>query len=230
MSATFQELDSDLTAALADDGFTRVESPKSAALLLIKKTWNVNRAVARVELDSLPEDLGAELERRRLEIGREARYTPVLYGLGLQLIVCAPGLTAAGVDPQDHVSVADNQRVLIQSLVFIDSETFTLQHGRSWGQVVTGKTQDRILQSLIGSLTPLTAASSAGAVLLCVRCGDSHSGPEPACESCREVYKADREARRTQQMTRVLVTAGGLALLLFLVAIGSIGLMVAMTL
>ncbi len=99
-------------------------------------------------LDSAPEDAGPYLLDLRGRAAKQCGYFPFFYGLGLQIVLIAPGLCDAGIDPQEHVAKVDNQWAIIQSLFLVDSTTWKVSASRSWGQFVTGQYQDAIAKAL----------------------------------------------------------------------------------
>jgi len=137
---------------LDSHGFRPVADPSrtiaGADLLLKRQTWNTNRAVALVSSPSTPEPLGPFLKVLRRRVAFRCGFFPVLYGVGVQVVLLAPGFRKAGVDPAGYVASIDNQWAIIQSLFLVDTVENSYASARSWGQVVTGKYQDAIAEVL----------------------------------------------------------------------------------
>lgn len=127
---------------MASHGFKRVDS--DLALVLKRQNFNTNRAIAVVELDALPPDFGAFVRDVRLRVAKQCGYIVVLWPIGIQLVVVAPGLSTYGIDPSNYLAVIDTQWALVQSIFLVDPRSGTYQGARTWGQFVTGKWQDAI--------------------------------------------------------------------------------------
>lgn len=130
-----------LLAALEPSGFRRVEHADSA-LLLKRQTFNMNRAVAVMELPAVPYDFRAWRDALRRDVAQQCKYIPFLWGIGIQLIVIAPGILA--IDPSEHIDRIDNQWAIFQSIFLADPRLGEYRSARTWGQVFTGKCQDAI--------------------------------------------------------------------------------------
>jgi hypothetical protein len=138
----------ELTETLAKHRFREVPDPSTAfpdaVLLLKRQTFNTNRAVVVVNPAKVPEDFGRYLNELRRPIAKRCRYIPFLWGIGIQVIVVAPGLAESTIDPSDHVDRIDNQWAIFQSIFLVDPKARTYREGRTWGQFITGKFQDAI--------------------------------------------------------------------------------------
>ena len=159
-----QALTQDLTDTLGPSGFVPVADPAStipdAILLLRRQTWNTNRAVVVVAPAALPPDFAAWLREIRKRTAYRCRFFPFFYGIGIQVVVIAPGLARSGIDPNSHVAAIDNQWAIIQSVFLVDPEARTFVAGRTWGQFVTGKYQDAIAAALARHFQPAQSAES----------------------------------------------------------------------
>jgi hypothetical protein len=133
-------------------GFRRVpdcaKAIPDANLLLKRQTWNTNRAIVVVSLAQIPTDLGSYLKRLRKQVAFKCGFFPIFWGVGIQVIIIAPGASDNSVDPARHVSRIDNQWAVIQSLFLVDPATQTYRAASTWGQFVTGKFQDAISATL----------------------------------------------------------------------------------
>ncbi len=145
-----------IAQALADGldpmGFrgVRLDGEKYAGchLLLKRQTWNTNRAIAFVSVPAVPDDFGAFLKSWRSKLTWKVGFFPVFYSLGMQIIVSCPGIRSAGIDLDKHVAKIDNQWSIVQSIFLIEPDNIGVVHHRTWGQLVTGKFQDKILTVL----------------------------------------------------------------------------------
>jgi hypothetical protein len=137
----------DLTHAMVEHGFTCVNNTAAlpdGALLLKRQTWNTNRAILVICLEQIPADIRSYLRQLRRQVAFRCGFFPVFWGIGIQIVIVAPGLSQSGIDPTKYIARVDNQWAIIQSIFFADSASRTYQSGRTWGQFVTGKFQDTI--------------------------------------------------------------------------------------
>jgi hypothetical protein len=136
-----------LTDALAAHGFQPVADTTTipdARLLLKRQTWNTNRAIVVVSRPHLPEDLRAYLRELRWRVAFRCGFFPIFWGIGIQVVIVAPGIWQGALDPARHVARIDNQWAIIQSLFLVDPVDQAFRSARSRGQFVTGKFQDAI--------------------------------------------------------------------------------------
>lgn len=136
-----------LILSLKDHGFRRVldvERIPDATLVLKRQTWNTNRAVVVIRPQSIPEDFSKYLRQVRRLVAWRCGFFPGLWGIGIQVVVIAGGLSGNSIDPSLHVARLDNQWAIVQSLFLADPVSQTFREARSWGQFVTGKFQDTI--------------------------------------------------------------------------------------
>jgi hypothetical protein len=113
-------------------------------LLLKRQTLMANRAIAYIQPESVPDDFAAFLKGWRNRLAWKVGFFPFFYSLGMQMIVSCPGIHRAGISPVKHVAKYDNQFSIIQSVFLIDPGDHRVFQGRTWGQVYTGKYQDKI--------------------------------------------------------------------------------------
>lgn len=76
------------------------------------------------------------------------RFCPLLYEVGLQVVLCGEGLAAAvgsTRELQKYVDLFSNQLVTLQSLVVVDLAAGWYAPARTWGQVISGPFQDAIV-------------------------------------------------------------------------------------
>jgi hypothetical protein len=138
-----QELASDLAA----HGFREVAVPSDVSeirLVLKRQTWNTNRAIAVAFFDTAPADLGRTVRRLRTSVAMRCRFFPFFYGIGIQLVIVANGITLPRINPEAYVASIDNQWAIVQSVFLLDPTLGEYRSGRTWGQVITGKFQDAI--------------------------------------------------------------------------------------
>jgi len=91
------------------------------------------------------------VKRLRGQVARRCRFLPVLWAIGIQVVVLAPGFARSGIQPAQHVARVDNQWAIVQSVFLVDPEAGTYDAASSWGQIFTGKHQDTIDRVLAGS-------------------------------------------------------------------------------
>jgi hypothetical protein len=154
----------ELVRALEIHGFREVacasESVPDAQALLRRQTLLTNRAVVVVAPASTPGDFGSYLKQVRKRAAFRCKFVPLLWGLGLQVVVVSPGIADAGIDPAQHVSRVDNQWAIIQSIFLVDPDAGTFRSGRTWGQFITGKYQDAVEEVLRARFRALGAEVS----------------------------------------------------------------------
>lgn len=146
-----QVLLTELTRAMAEHGFRPVVDLSripDAVLLLKRQTWNTNRAIVVVCPASPPSSFHDYLRLLRTAVAFRCCFLPVLWGIGIQVVLIAPGLAQSGIKPSEHIARFDNQWAIIQSIFLVDPDAGTHQEARSWGQYVTGKFQDTISRIL----------------------------------------------------------------------------------
>lgn len=136
---------------MAEHGFRQVTDTTSipdATLLLKRQTWNTNRAIVVVRPAEIPADIDSYLRQVRKRVAFQCGFFPFFWGIGIQVVVVAQGISQRGIIPTEHVAKVDNQWAIVQSIFLVDPETSTFQAGRTWGQFVTGKFQDAIATAL----------------------------------------------------------------------------------
>ncbi len=153
------EFIADLTRTMAEHGFRQVADTcgiPDTVLILKRQTWNTNRAIVVVALAQPPADTQAYLRKLRRGIAFRCGFFPFFWGIGIQVVLVAPGILQSSIEPSQHVARVDNQWAIIQSVFLADSASQTFRSGRTWGQFVTGKFQDAIsviLSRHFGSIT-----------------------------------------------------------------------------
>ena len=147
-----QPLVSELICSLATHGFVEVSDLSTTIpdgnILLKRQTWNTNRAVVFVSPPSVPEDFSSYVRSLRKRVAFRCGFIPFFWGIGIQIIIMAPGLAETEIDPKKHIALVDNQWAIIQSIFLVDSAARTFLSARTWGQVVTGTFQDAIADVL----------------------------------------------------------------------------------
>jgi hypothetical protein len=140
-----------LELALATHDFHRTKEGRAGCLcrlILKRQTINMNRAIAVVEVDSLPCDPTPLLKKIKKEVAMRCGFFPLFYGIGTQLILVVDGATPAKIDTLRYVDKFDNQWSIIQSVFIVHPDSGLVAEGRTWGQVLTGKYQDIIHETL----------------------------------------------------------------------------------
>jgi len=141
---TEAELIAELSTDLERIGFR--SNPSSEVLgCWIRRRPNTNRAVVLLRC---PEGVDAAVFAResRSACARSAGfYIPLLYGIGLQVVVVGGDNETA---PTDVVDRYDNQWCCLQSVFLVDIEAGTVDSGRTWGQTTSSPIQAAILRAL----------------------------------------------------------------------------------
>jgi hypothetical protein len=160
---SLQKLTEHLESELKPHNFQRLDEALSslnlnnrAAVRAIwkRKTWNTNRGVALLEVNQGLDALEAFIKAVRDPVGKAIGYMPVLYPLGLQLILAGEGIHQEQSGLSAVLSKIDNQTVVLQSIHVVDLHAMTSASARTWGQVITGRYQDaieRAIQSFLQS-------------------------------------------------------------------------------
>ena len=136
-----------LEDAVASHGFRRF-TPGGGGLPWIsawkRKTWNTNRGIALLAVPPGAPHAGEYALDVRVPAGKAIGYLPFLYELGLQLVLCGPGILERSDGLERCVTKLNNSTVLLQSLHLVDPATGASRSVRTWGQVVTGPFIDAI--------------------------------------------------------------------------------------
>jgi len=141
-----------LESALIPMGFQRIKDGNAGCIcstIWKRQTLNMNRAVAVVRLDTLPDDLTPLLMKVKKEAAFRCGYFPFFYGLGTQLVLIVNGLISQKPDVEHYVDKIDNQWSIIQSIFVVHLDLGLVAGARTWGQVFTGKYQKAILTALV---------------------------------------------------------------------------------
>ncbi|HEV7860557.1 MAG TPA: hypothetical protein VGO91_18205 [Pyrinomonadaceae bacterium] len=156
-----QKLTEQLESELKPHHFQRLDEALSALNLnnratvramWKRKTWNTNRGVALLELKQGLDSLEAFVRPVRDPVGKAIGYFPVLYPLGLQLILAGEGIHQEQSGLSAVLSKIDNQTVVLQSIHVVDLNGMSSTSARTWGQVITGRYQDAIERGIQGFL------------------------------------------------------------------------------
>jgi hypothetical protein len=141
-----------LIQMMALQGFRAVAGASNAIpdveLLLKRQTWNTNRAIVVVALPEVPSDFASYLRQLRRRVAFKCGFFPFFWGIGIQVILVAPGFAQSRLDLNKHVARLDNQWAIIQSVFLVDPSAHVYRSARTWGQLVTGKFQDAIANVL----------------------------------------------------------------------------------
>ena len=144
---------------LAPDGFKAKDigaavGPVKIIGAWVRKTWNTNRAVAHLRAPAGDGDLGELAQSLKMQLGQSLGYFPFFYGLGLQVVWSGEGILGRAQRLESSVDSVDNQRCIIQSIFVVDFAESRFVQARTWGQVITGKFQDRIAEHIQIALMP----------------------------------------------------------------------------
>lgn len=149
---------------MAGHGFRRVADSSGIAdvvLILKRQTLNTNRAVVVVSPAQPPADISGYLRQLRRNVAFRCRFFPLLWGIGIQVVMITRGIAQSGIYPADYVARVDNQWAIIQSVFLADPSSNSYCSARTWGQFVTGIFQDAISQALSRYFTPSDEKSDA---------------------------------------------------------------------
>jgi hypothetical protein len=158
---SLQKLTEQLESELRPHDFQRLDEASSSLdlnnrafvqALWKRKTWNTNRGVALLELNQGLDSPEAFVRAVRDPIGKAIGYLPVLYPLGLQLILAGEGIYQEQSGLGAVLSKIDNQTVVLQSIHVVDLHGLSSASARTWGQVLTGRYQDAIERGIQGFL------------------------------------------------------------------------------
>lgn len=133
---------------MLDMGFKEINMPFSkhseCVLLLKKQTLNINRAIAVVKFSEVPQDLDNYLKVLRKNVAFKVGFFPLFYGVGIQVIIIANCIDLENINTINLVSKVDNQWSIVQSVFMLDTTRKLFNATRTWGQIVTGKYQNKI--------------------------------------------------------------------------------------
>jgi hypothetical protein len=104
----------------------------------------MNRAVALLQFPDTAKNPGELARNVRTPLGKAVGYIPFLNELGVQIIIAGPGLLAWSKNLHSFLDKINNQRVILQSLHFVDLTARHSVSARTWGQAITGRYQDAI--------------------------------------------------------------------------------------
>jgi hypothetical protein len=156
----------DLVTALAKHDFRPVPSTSNTlsdvTVLLKRQTWNSNRAIVVVAPSQIPVDLSTYLRSVGKSVAFGCGFIPFFWGIGIQVIVVAPGIAHGDLDPGKYVSRFDNQWAIVQSVFLVDADRQSFRAARSWGQIFTGKIQDAITDILARHFTVSKGSTNHG--------------------------------------------------------------------
>ncbi|MFA5259612.1 MAG: hypothetical protein WC450_00100 [Candidatus Omnitrophota bacterium] len=133
-------------------GFKQVDlknlDMRDCLLIMKKQTLNINRAIALIQTEAVPEDFSKFLKDWRLRITKRVGFLPFFYVLGLQIVIICETSIDDTVDLSKYVDKVDNQWSIIQSIYLISTSGNFFTHARTWAQFVTGKYQNAIVECL----------------------------------------------------------------------------------
>jgi hypothetical protein len=140
-----------LQSALEPMGFRRIKEGDVGCVcgtIWKRQNLNMNRAVAVIHLDALPEDLAPLLKKVKKEAAFRCGFFPFFYGLGTQLILIVAGSISQKPEVLRYVDKIDNQWSIIQSIFVVQADSGLVDSARTWGQIFTGKFQNAIMAAL----------------------------------------------------------------------------------
>ena len=101
---------------------------------LKRQTLNTNRAICAVQLSEMPEDISSYISSLRTRVAFKVGFFPLLWGLGLQVVIICPGVADLNLHPEDYVAKVDNQWAIVQSVFFVDPQNGVFTEGRTGGR------------------------------------------------------------------------------------------------
>jgi hypothetical protein len=116
----------------------------SIAAVWKRRNINTNRAVALLQSAGAARNPGELAQSIKVPLGKAIGYIPFLNELGLQIIIAGPGLLTWSRNLDSFLDKINNQRVVLQSLHFVDLTAKASVSARTWGQFTTGRYQDAI--------------------------------------------------------------------------------------
>jgi hypothetical protein len=137
---------------LVHHGFRRVdlkrETIPDGIMLLKRQNLNTNRAAIILEANIPPTDLHSYLMSVRNAVAKQVKFFPFFWGVGIQVVLICPGILPMVSNPESYVAKVDNQWAIIQSVYFVDPSIKEFVSGRTWGQYITGKFQNSIMEAI----------------------------------------------------------------------------------
>ena len=98
--------------------------------------------------DASERPVGQVAKGVRSALAKPLGYRFILYGLGLQVVVVGPNVSARAEELDAYVDRIDNKWAIVQFIAAVDEETRAVHEARTWGQVLTGPYQDAIMAAL----------------------------------------------------------------------------------
>jgi len=92
----------------------------------------------------VPQDLDNYLKVLRKNVAFKVGFFPLFYGVGIQVIIIANCIDLENINTINLVSKVDNQWSIVQSVFMLDTTRKLFNATRTWGQIVTGKYQNKI--------------------------------------------------------------------------------------
>ena len=108
----------------------------------------MNRAVAVVDVQELPNDLSALIKSVRKEAAFRCGFVPFFWGLGTQLVIVVTGARPEKPELVQYLDKVDNQWSIIQSIFVVHVDSGLVSMARTWGQIFTRRFQDAIAEAL----------------------------------------------------------------------------------
>ena len=103
-----------------------------------RRTLNTNRAAAVLSAPGVIE-LEEHCQQLKWQIIKRAFHIPILYPLGLQLVVTGDGLLSTAKIGSSVVDLIDNQRVVLQGVFIADTKEKKFRYWSSPGLYLTSK-------------------------------------------------------------------------------------------
>jgi len=103
-----------------------------------RKTFNTNRAAALLTAPGVT-DLEEHCQQLKWQIIKRTFYIPVLYPLGLQMVVTGDDLLATAKIGPSVVDLIDNQRVVLQGVFVVDTKEKKFRYWSSPGLYLTSR-------------------------------------------------------------------------------------------
>lgn len=140
-----------LNETLMERGFrprTEAADPTGASPVVAcwtRRTIFTNRAAVVLRCPEAEDPAQFARASRRSCAKAAGFYVPVLYGIGLQVIVLGPGVQTPLEDAVDRI---DNQWCVLQAIHVVDMSQGTVTSASTWGQVISGPDQQAVATAL----------------------------------------------------------------------------------
>ncbi len=143
---TQTSLTRELRDFLSEHKYTAIARPKKApeVILLARRRGLLGgqSTFAVVETDESAVTLD-EVKRLRKVLAFHLGFIPMLYELGINLVIAGPNVDLSS-DPRQYVAKVNTFWAMVQSVYLLNTTSLEGTWTSSWGQVVSGRIQERV--------------------------------------------------------------------------------------